>query len=49
MVIICQQELKFGYEDLVDEGHVNPKGAFKITDCLSDYLEVNYDISAISK
>lgn len=36
------QELDFDYADLMNEGHVNAKGADKITACLLEYLKANY-------
>lgn len=42
------QELNFNYDDLSNEGHVNAKGADKVTACLVKYLEENYDIAALT-
>ncbi len=43
------RKLEFNYDDLSNEGHVNKRGALKVTNCLSKYLEMNYDICAIAK
>lgn len=42
------QELNFNYDDLFNEGHVNAKGADKVTACLVKYLKENYDIAALA-
>lgn len=42
------QELDFDYDDLGNEGHVNAKGADKVTACLLEYLKENYDIAALA-
>ena len=41
--------LNFGYDDLADEGHLNGKGAEKVTECLIYYLEDHYDIASMTE
>lgn len=40
-------EMEFGYDDLIDEGHVNQQGSEKSTAVLLEYLTENYDIAGI--
>ncbi len=42
------RELDFDYKDLYNEGHVNQAGGRKVTNCLLQYLETNYDIDSIT-
>lgn len=42
------QELDFGYQDLLDEGHCNEYGASKVTECIAEYILSNYDLSVIT-
>ena len=42
------RELDFDYKDLYNEGHVNQAGGRKVTNCLLQYLESNYNIDSIT-
>ena len=41
------KELDFSYKDLYNEGHVNTVGAYKVTECLLEYMDQIIDMELL--